>query len=64
MGQYIHLLGNSYINLFCLMWCSLPVSWNLLIMHMIKFAGFYYNPMRSYSFSAEGIINDEEPVGL
>lgn len=53
MGQYIHLLGNSYINLPTDAWMPVTRKLKPLISDQVS-AGFYYNLMRSYSFSVEG----------
>ena len=53
MGQYIHLLGNSYINLPTDAWMPITRKLKPLISDQVS-AGFYYNLMRSYSFSVEG----------
>ncbi|MDD2953217.1 MAG: TonB-dependent receptor [Parabacteroides sp.] len=53
MGQYIHLLGNSYINLPTDAWMPVTRKLKPLISDQVS-AGVYYNLMRSYSFSVEG----------
>lgn len=53
MGQYIHLLGNSYINLPTDAWMPVTRKLKPLISDQVS-AGFYYSLMRSYSFSVEG----------
>lgn len=53
MGQYIHLLGNSYINLPTDAWMPVTRKLRPLISDQVS-AGFYYDLARTYSFSVEG----------
>lgn len=53
MGQYIHLLGNSYINLPTDAWMPVTRRLKPLVSDQVS-AGFYYDLVRSCSFSVEG----------
>lgn len=53
MGQYIHLLSNSYVNLPTDAWMPVTRKLKPLISDQVS-AGLYYNLKQTYSFSVEG----------
>ena len=53
MGQYVHLLSNSYINLPTDAWMPVTSRLKPLVSDQVS-AGFYYNWKKAYTFSVEG----------
>lgn len=53
MGQYVHLLSNSYMNLPTDAWMPVTRKLKPLISDQVS-AGFYYNLNQTYNFSIEG----------
>lgn len=53
MGQYVHLLSNSYVDLPTDAWMPVTRKLKPLISDQVS-AGFYYDWQKDYSFSVEG----------